>query len=783
MSDQGMNVPGAPAAGGRGRGQGSSGAAGGAGAWPPSSNDLATVLADTTRIWHEPFNVLSLRTGGHATGSTSTGYNAASSRGIWSPNGENYMNNALAYPGANSWSKSLNHLHDWQAIDPTFPPLALYDITAEGLELRATGNYPDIRASLAPISGNTSYLGAILTTASAAKFARPYVLQVVFTLKTMGAEEFPAIWTLGEHYALDINDPTFKHYEIDLFERFGADFASDLFSVHTHINGVSNGNNYDINTPIGPDVETTVTVLHTETELKVWRNGVHLATLAHPVGQQYPNDRDHILLNQLIGMSWRAYPATHADGVMVVRSVEVFKPEAVALDLIPPIPPVPVLSGFAGTLSNGANLGTVVGTLSGATSYRVIGYTGLEVSGSNLVVAEALTAGDHSFYIEGLAADGTPGIPPAYALTVTADAPALTSPSIIPTERTTADLAVTTDTGSGTLYWIIDADGTTASVAEVKAGQKAGGSAATDSGSVAVSGTGVQSIGSQITGLTSGTAYVAQFVHEGSADSAVTKSAAVETFCDDAFNYYNLFSTPATRDTKQVINDFIRGLQIDGNWTALDAIQIYAMKPDISNTTMVSQVSLIDMRTPARSATLTSAPALTSGLGFVTDGVDDIINTQFAPNAGPNFVRDSNYFGYWNTQNVLVGVELSNEGAGTNQIDLTPRNGNNALTWRANMSTAAASANGSVTTSLGYTSINRNGSTATQAFKNGAFIAQSTQASGALAANTLRFGRAFGTTFRISSCAAILAGGARTGAQHQQIYDRLRTLMTALGVA
>lgn len=751
--------------------------------WPPEGDDLEAVLQGTSRIWHEPFEVLSLRTGGFATGSLTTGYNAPSSRGTWSVNGENFMTHSQRYRGLNSYSYTPNHAYNWQAIDPTFPPLGMCEITADGLLLRATGDYPAIRATLPLISGNVPYLSSFISTASSAKFTRPYVMRVIFRFMTMGPEEFPAIWTTGEHYALDIDDPTFKHYEVDLIERFGADYASDVVSIHTHINGSSRGGQYDTNVPLGPDVENEITILHTEEHVKAWFNGVLRTTMVHPVGQQYPNDRDHVELNQLIGMTWRAYTATHPDALLLIRSVEVFKPATdTENDLIPPTPPVPVLSGFAGTLTNGVNPDTVVGTLSGAVSYRVIGYSGLTVSGSNLVTTGTQSPGDYFFYIEGLAADGTPGIPPGYDLTVTGGAPALSSPSISATEATTVDIAVTTDTATGTLYWILDTDGTTTTKEQIKLGNMADGSPALRSGSVAVSAAGVQSIAGTISGLTIETSYVAQFMHEDALESAIAKSAATSTFMTDAVNFYSLFSTPATAEVKKLINDFVVGLKADDNWDALDGIQIYAMKPDLAGG-MVEQVSLLDMRTPSRVPTATGAPTLTSGVGFDCDGIDDMINTGIIPSAGPNFTLNSAYVGYWSTLSDVQSGGVLAAGTAGNQTTLGPRDASNRFACRVNISSNLAGANNSVMDGSGYFAATRTAATAVRGYRNGgSAIISSSFASDSVTGSELQVARGFSGVRVVAKCACVISGGGRSQAQNQAIYDRLRVLMTALGV-
>ena len=101
-------------------------------------------------------------------------------------------------------------------------------------------------------------------------------------------------------------------------------------------------------------------------------------------------------------------------------------------------------------------------------------------------------------------------------LTIAADvtAPTLSSPFDASASATTGTGSVSTNEGNGTLYFVVSTSATPPSAAQVKAGQMHTGAAATDSGSQAVSGTGVQSITGGFTGLTASTTYYAHYMHE-----------------------------------------------------------------------------------------------------------------------------------------------------------------------------------------------------------------------------------------------------------------------------
>lgn len=108
-------------------------------------------------------------------------------------------------------------------------------------------------------------------------------------------------------------------------------------------------------------------------------------------------------------------------------------------------------------------------------------------------------------------------------------APTLSNPTDAANGATAATGSVSTDEGNGTLYWVVTTSGTAPSVAQIVAGQDNSGTAATASGSQAVSGTGVQNI--TPSGLTASTAYTTHFMHRDAAsnDSAVVSASGFTT--------------------------------------------------------------------------------------------------------------------------------------------------------------------------------------------------------------------------------------------------------------
>lgn len=98
-------------------------------------------------------------------------------------------------------------------------------------------------------------------------------------------------------------------------------------------------------------------------------------------------------------------------------------------------------------------------------------------------------------------------------------APTLTFATASGRSETSAKISVETDTGNGTLYWIVTEDATGPTKTQIIDGQTATGSAAEESGSVSVTSTGSVSI--NVSNLSKDAVYTAFFLQE-SADGLLS---------------------------------------------------------------------------------------------------------------------------------------------------------------------------------------------------------------------------------------------------------------------
>lgn len=138
--------------------------------------------------------------------------------------------------------------------------------------------------------------------------------------------------------------------------------------------------------------------------------------------------------------------------------------------------------------------------------------TAPEISGSTIDLGlSALSDGVHSLTARHTktvsAVNYTSAWSSALNVTIDTTGATLSSPTGAQdgTIDTQADLSVTTNEGSGTLYWIISTSATAPSVAQIQAGNDSSGSSAYKSGSAAVTSTGVKSV--NVSGMASNTYY------------------------------------------------------------------------------------------------------------------------------------------------------------------------------------------------------------------------------------------------------------------------------------
>jgi hypothetical protein len=271
----------------------------------------------------------------------------------------------------------------------------------------------------------------------------------------------------------------------------------------------------------------------------------------------------------------------------------------------------------------------------------------------------------------------------------------------------------------------------------------------------------------------------------GSTTITVTDSLGASRSQTITYNNYQaetnaLISRFTTRPAKaeiDAIDACIAGLKSDGLWSNLYQLVICALDD--------SQAALIDWTTGLYWQQLVSTPTFTANRGFTSNGTSTAINTGFNQVAsGISGITNSIAVSVWS----LTSGQTANGGIGsydgsTTGITMNLRTTTDTFAVRVNDNTADSVAN---TAGNGmFSAVRRaaSGAAAKTLYKNGAKLADFTTASVSAHNSNLGIGVSLGNnTFASRQWAMWAIGAARSDADETNFYNRMRTLMTALGV-
>lgn len=231
------------------------------------------------------------------------------------------------------------------------------------------------------------------------------------------------------------------------------------------------------------------------------------------------------------------------------------------------------------------------------------------------------------------------------------------------------------------------------------------------------------------------------------------------------------------------VNTLIAGLKTDGVWTKLDRLWLLAAENEPSALTDLVADSL---------ATATNSPTFTTDAGYAGDGTNSFIHTNYNPvTDGVNYIQDSAHISAWDTvaafpsggfalmgatDNVSKTTAIFPSFAATTTGDLNsidqffqvPRVADGTphlMLTRGSSSQVSLYANGAVTSGSPFT-LTSHGAPNLPFYICGIRFAGNTLPS-------------FGTTDQI---AATSIGGDLSATDASNLYSRLRTYMTAVGV-
>lgn len=208
-----------------------------------------------------------------------------------------------------------------------------------------------------------------------------------------------------------------------------------------------------------------------------------------------------------------------------------------------------------------------------------------------------------------------------------------------------------------------------------------------------------------------------------------------------------------------LVNSTVTRLKLLGVWNFIDVINI-----DFG---ISEQAALRNLKDPTNLHTNNGATYSLGG-GFAGDGSSDWIDTGLDASGLGNFALNSAHLGVWVTTDVTA-TERDIGFTGGADTYLISRSGSNAISGRVNDGGAISEA---VSTSVGFSGINRSGAAARELIKDGVQVDSDTEAATALEGGNLSLLRGAGN-YSSRTVWAYTAGGSLTIAQWSGLYEIL----------
>lgn len=222
----------------------------------------------------------------------------------------------------------------------------------------------------------------------------------------------------------------------------------------------------------------------------------------------------------------------------------------------------------------------------------------------------------------------------------------------------------------------------------------------------------------------------------------------------------------------RAIDRLVAALVDGGVWDKLDVLLVLAAHS--------AQAALLNWKGAADATVGGGEPLFIADRGFWCDGLDDWIDTGFAPAAGVRFQQNSAMMGAW----FRKGDRNAASPVGTvsgNMTTLNPRSGSDASAGRLNGSGVANG--GTVASGYGFTAVDRPGATTVRQYAGGVPLGSPASASSATRSTaTIGLGRANGL-FADGQFCAFAAGASLSAAEHALLFEALDGYMAAAGVA
>lgn len=222
-------------------------------------------------------------------------------------------------------------------------------------------------------------------------------------------------------------------------------------------------------------------------------------------------------------------------------------------------------------------------------------------------------------------------------------------------------------------------------------------------------------------------------------------------------------SAPSTA-RKNRIQELITGLKTDSIWTKIKLLGIFAAHHE--------QAARVDIKNPSRVGTATNSPTFTTDRGFTGDGATSDIDWGVGASTLLSLDDHSHYV--WSITNASV---TTRDAGNSSSLYINTRSSTN-FQLRPSSSNTLSTSNSDGSGLLGYS---RSGAAAVDAYRNGSSLATLSATSTALTSSNCTALRA-STIYTTRQLAANIYAQFLTSTENANLYSRIRTYMTAVGV-
>lgn len=258
------------------------------------------------------------------------------------------------------------------------------------------------------------------------------------------------------------------------------------------------------------------------------------------------------------------------------------------------------------------------------------------------------------------------------------------------------------------------------------------------------------------------------------AAQAAAAQAAPYTFADSSAEAVNTaMAVKPPLYARQAMDTFVAELKTGGIWALCDVI--YALGAGFSNADQ-----LINWKNPGTfTASAVGTPVQSPGKGIASASLNDYVDTNWNMLSNAvNFTQNSAHL-MVATDTDLINSSITVGNLSSNAIGVLLRNPSDQLNLRINANSGQLLTN---TSGIGRFLLNRTGSTASEAFRNGVSLGTSSIASTAVVSGKLGIGRG-ATNVNTRRVNFVSAGAGLTAPQAAAYEAALAKFLTALGIA